>query len=243
MSAELHAGDWDLRGRDLDTQFARFGLRALNDHEICALSIASMVTPSGSPGAAAYLTYVAQVPGYLDELRAWGGMVASGVASAAYKGRYGKRRRAYVEGYQESWGRIAVSDAMAMVFIGRGACPGLNERAALLGIGVQGFQRIRDFVAGALMVTIDEYRMALSWAYGMRRDSVLQARWGSVTGLKWNDRQRDGTISSQEEEDPRPGFASGCSRTMPARTDFAADRIDPRTLYPGVWDMDKPCRS
>ena len=201
--------DYDLRGRDMDTGFARFGLRHLSEEEFCALSIASMVTPNASPGAAAYLTYVSQCTCFVPELTDWGMMVASGISDAKYRSRYGARRRAYVEGYEPRWGESAVYDAMAIAFVGE-APAGVMERSLMLGVGKQGYQRIRDFIAGAYKLAVDDYRLALAWAMGMRRDSLLESRWGRATSTKWDAEQRHAMLSLDSS-----GWkdAEGCTKT------------------------------
>lgn len=170
---------------DTDQIFAKFGRKTLSDYEVCSLSMASLVCNPDVPFDGIYLTYVAQCDGYVQDIKEFCLGVASQLASGKYRGKNGKRHRAYVEGYSESWGRHAVADAMTIAFLGADKCPGKNERAALLGVGQQAYQRIRDFIAGMLHICIQEYRLALEWAMGKRRDTELQARWGRVTGLKW----------------------------------------------------------
>lgn len=218
----------------LDSRFARFGLRPLSDSDVWALSMAAMVMPDGNPGAEAYLSQVTGTSLFAGRLTLWGRVVAIGIASAGYKAADGSRRRTYVEGYDEAWGRFAVADGLTLALYGREWLEaGIGERCNQLGCGKQAYQRIRDFVAGALLNAIAEYRVALAWATGAQRDRVLAGRWEGITGLSWDDAQADASMGGQEVTALM--FAPGCGRTQPTRTDLdTQDRQDPETLYHGL---------
>ena len=191
---------------ETDQIFAKFGRRTLSDFEVCTLSMASMVCNRDVPFDGIYLTYVSQCDGYVSEVKDFCLGVAAQLASGKYKGKNGKRSRLYIEKYSESWGTHAVADAMTMVFIGVGQCPGENERAALLGVGHQAYRRVRDFIAGMLQICITEYRLAVEWAMGKRKDTELQSRWGRATGLSWNSHSRRDIMS----RDTQLGLSDGC---------------------------------
>lgn len=193
-------GDYDLRGKDLDQMFARFGMHALRDDEILALSLASMVTPKACPGAEIYLLHVAHAADCLPVVRAWGMGVARGLAGAQYKGRGRVRRRALVEGYSDAWGKYAVYDAIMLIMYC--ACEGIGTRCTMLGVGKQGYRRIRDLVREMFAIAIAEYKLALMWALGYRRDSLLESRWGAVTGLKWDGENAHVTIKERVTKNP-----------------------------------------
>jgi hypothetical protein len=229
---------------NVDQRFCAFGQHALGDAEIWALSAATMVLPDGNPGAEAYLVQVAGAEELVPGLTLWGRAVARGIASALYKARDGKRRRAYVEGYDESWGIYAVADGLTLALFGK--APGLEERVVTLGCGRQAYQRIRDFVGGALLCALAEYRCALEWASGLRRDRVFEGRWEGVTGLKWSEIRRDETMGYHRGSS-FPRFAPGCDRTVPLKDhgDLYADQ--PETLYYALrpsnwWDAGQVAR-
>lgn len=238
-------GDWTVRGRDLDQRFARFGHEALNEGEIWALSMASMVLPSGHPGCAGYLSRIAGTTEYADELKIWGRIVALGISSAPYKARNGSRRRLYVEGFVWAWGRLAVADGLTLAMFGQSA-ESLRERSNTLKVGEQAYSRIRDFVGNALVDCIAEYKWALGWALGHHRDRVLEGRWEGVTGLKWGDRFLHETMGWDGGNFPL--FASGCVRVAgPLDSDSrlkprnGKEAQDPETQYRGLapsqaWD-------
>lgn len=230
MEAREHGHDID--GQDLDQRFAQFGRRHLSDAEVWALSMATMMMPDGSPGPEGYLSKVSGTTLYAPRLMAWGLGVASGISQAGYMARNGRRRRAYVEGYDEAWGRYAVADGLTLVLYGH-AEKNAADRVSRLGCGRQAFERIRDFVAGALLSAIAEFVVALEWSAGKRRDRMLEGRWEAVTGLKWSDALAHVRLGSQEG--PYLRLSPGCYRTPPARTDQdTQDRHDPEVMNPAM---------
>lgn len=231
------AGDWDKKGQDLDQRFAKFCLRPLSEEDVWALSMAAMVMPDGSPGAEAYLTQVAGVTAFSGRLTLWGRVVAIGIAEGRHKLQHGHRRRKYVEGYDESWGRYAVADGLTLALFGW-AEMNAADRVSQLKCGRQGYERIRDFVGGALVSAIAEYRSALAWATGFRRDRVFEGRWEGITGLKWSEALSDARMSCAVKS-RYPIFAPGCARTVPLKDiERDGDWEQPETLYHGLRPTD-----
>lgn len=222
----------------LDERYARFCLRPLTDAEVWALGMATMVMPDGNPGAEAYLSQVTGTCLFAGRLTTWGRIVAVGIASARYKAAGGVRRRAYVEGYDPSWGRFAVADGLTLALYGHTADP-LGKASA----NHQGYIRIRDFVGGALVSAIAEFRVALAWATGSVRDRVLEGRWEGITGLNYRDAKADANMG-RERGDYYPMFAPGCARISPlpdlddydgTRDNGRGRKLDqPETLYYGL---------
>lgn len=210
MSEELE--EYPREPLDTDTIFAKFTRVTLSDYEVCSLSLASMVSNSHVPAAGIYLTYVSHCDCFVSDIKEFCLGVARQLADGKYKARDGKYRRSYVEGYKESWGKTAVADAMTIAFLGKEHCPGEIERCVSLGVGRQAYRRIRDFLAGLLKIVIDDYRMALEWAMGKRRDTELQSRWGRVTGEKWS----SSTLNDIMGRESNKGFSEGCFRAEPA---------------------------
>lgn len=218
----------------LDERFARFALRPLGEADVWMLGMATMVMPDGNPGPEAYLTQVSGTDVFADRLTVWGRVVAIGIAHAGYRAAGGSRRRTFVEGYSEAWGRYAVADGLTLALYGK--APGLVERCEALKCGKQGYQRIRDFVGGALVNAIAEFRVALAWAGGFQRDRVLAGRWEGVTGLNWDDARAAANIAG-DGPGSFPMFALGCGR---ADTKSDADdtlKPDPETVYYAL----RPC--
>lgn len=219
----------------LDKRFARFGRQPLTDEEVFALGMAAMVMPDGNPGAEAYLTKVAGLSDFVPRLTIWGRVVAIGIAHASYRARDGKRRRAYVEDYDEAWGRFAVADGLTLALFGE--APGIVQRCSDLKCGKQGYQRIRDFVGGAVLMAVTEFRCALEWALGTRRDRVFEGRWEGLTGLKWDDQRHRATMG-YPDKGRYPLFAPGCSRVVPLKDQADAYDDQPETLYHGLRPAD-----
>jgi hypothetical protein len=226
----------------VDQRFYVFGQHALGDAEIWALSAATMVLPDGNPGAEAYLVQVAGAEELVPGLTLWGRAVARDIAAAPYMARNGKRRRAYVEGYDESWGIHAVADGLTLALFGK--APGIVERCDALGCGKQAYQRIRDFVGGAILCALTEYRCALEWALGLRRDRVFEGRWEGVTGLKWDGFRAGDTIGGGSRF---PLFALGCKRIDSESRADDRQEPDPETNYYALrpsnwWDAGQVAR-
>lgn len=246
MAAE-HGHDID--GQDLDQRFARFGLRPLTDAEVWALSMATMVLPDGSPGPEGYLSKVSGTALFAKRLTDWGLSVASGISRAGYMGRNGRRRRAYVESYCESWGRYAVADGLTLALYG--------HASDAIGKGKdQGYRRIRDFVGGAMLSAITDFVVALEWSIGRRRDRMLEGRWEALTGLNFGEARVRATMGREGDKNPLPPdlfvFAAGCSITEACPDLDGLDAMGlrlvgkspprlPETMYPGInpsqcWD-------
>lgn len=167
-------GDYDLRGADIEMRFAKFSRDPLSDDEVWALSMAKLVLPASSIGDKLFLTRVSDCRGYRAEIADWAAMVAGTVAGARLKRPGGIRRRVYCEGYQSGWGRHAALDGVALAMFGE--CPPLTVQADRFGVDHKTYRKIRDFVGGVAVDAIAEYRFALEWAMGWRRDRVFDAR-------------------------------------------------------------------
>lgn len=189
MEAEDYIGNWDSIGEDLTRRYAKFTSRTLTDDEVLWLSLASKVMPAGCPGAMLFLTSASQADCYFADIREWGTMVAEGIAKSKYKGGHGrKNRRTYVEGYDIRWGRQAALDGLAVAMFGLGVAPSLHDRAAEFQVRQEAYKRIRDFVAGAALAAIIEFRWALLWAAGRVRSAEFDYRVESQvkSDSKWN---------------------------------------------------------
>lgn len=173
-------GDWDLRGVDIETRYAKFSSEPLGDEDMMALGKARMVIPSASIGDKLFLTHVSDCRCYHTHLADWALMVADGIAKSQHRKRGGKRYRTYCEGYQPEWGAQAALDGIALAMFGQ--CPSLESRAEWFGIAPQTYRKIRDFVGGVAVEAITEFRYTLEWAHGSRRDRFLDGRYESITG-------------------------------------------------------------
>lgn len=178
MTRPIVSGDWDLRGIDLETRYAKFSRETLSDEDVWALAMAKLVLPASSVGDKLFLTRVSDCRGYRAELSEWALMVARSIAKARYQRPGGQRRRAYCEAYRDDWGPQAAMDGLSLALYGN--CPALQGQADLFGVDHSTYRKIRDFVGGAATDLMTEYRYALEWAHGWRRDRVFDARAESL---------------------------------------------------------------
>jgi hypothetical protein len=168
---------------DVDTVFAKFSRKTLSEYEISALSMATMVSNPDVPTAGIYLTYVSAADCYIGEIREFCLGVCRQLAVARKPNKRGSYP--YMPSYRDEWGKYAVSDAMAMVFVGGAEVEGnLNAvmRCADMGVTYRNYAKLRDFVVALLKIAINDFRITLEWVMNKRKDTELQARWGRITG-------------------------------------------------------------
>ena len=220
MSEELE--EYPREPLDTDTIFAKFTRAHLSEFEIMSLSLASMVSNPSVPAADIYLTYVSQCDCYVENIRSFCLGLAHAMANAKKpsKGGYDIPN---MHAYSDSWGKYAVADAMVIAFAGKEHAPiveGPGGREATLKVSSKTYRRVRDFLAGVLTLTIMDYREALEWAMGKRRDTILQSRWGRVTGRKFPPKGVHDIMGRETQE----SLPSGCFLTEPTEDSDTACR-------------------
>jgi hypothetical protein len=161
-------GDWDVKGRDLRSYYAGFTRRALPEGALWRLSLASSVLPHGHPGYMAWLTTVSGTDRFCLPLQEWA--VGLGATVAKMKPRLRLRSREYVPSYADEWGRQASLDGLCIALWGE-CVPAVVARADEFGCDRDAYRRIRDFVAGALILAAWQYEDALRWAHRVARDA------------------------------------------------------------------------
>ena len=87
------------------------------------------------------------------------------------KPRLKARRRTFVASYDHSWGRQASIDGLNQAIFGKDQVPAILARAEQYGCDRDAYQRVRDFVTGALLLTEWQFEDALRWAHRVARDS------------------------------------------------------------------------
>ncbi len=150
---------WDIRGGDLRTYYAGFCRRALPDEAIWRLSLASSYLPKEHVGYRVWLTMVAGTDRFLHDLEDWA--VSLGQAVAQMKPRLRSHARQYVPSYREDWGRQAAIDGATLALYGAAHVPGYVGQAERFGCHRDAYKRIRDFVAGAMLIAADQYETEL----------------------------------------------------------------------------------
>lgn len=167
MDAQEVTPDYDVRGRDLRQYYAGFGRRVLPDSAVWNLSMASSVLPDGHPGYMAWITTVADANCFCLDLQRWA--IGLGGTIAGMKPKLGKRRREFVRSYKPEWGDRASLDGLMFALWGKSAVPSTRERAEQLGCDREAYARLRDFVAGAILLAMWQYEDALRWAFRQGR--------------------------------------------------------------------------
>jgi hypothetical protein len=155
---------WDID--DLRGYYAAFGRRQLPDAAHYTAAVACSTLPDSHVGYDLWITWVADVPFFERELVQWA--EGLGELAATLKPLIGERHRTYVESYRPEWGRQASRDGLRMAILGPNFVPGLETRATQLGCRWQAFKKIRNFVAGAATVQMQQFETQLLWATRMK---------------------------------------------------------------------------
>jgi hypothetical protein len=160
-------GDYTIKGRDLRQLYAGFGRRPLSDGAVWALSLADSTMPLPHIGYQAWITCVADVDCHGEELAAW----VKGLAGcmATVKPLLGKRRRLLVTKYRQDWGDQAALDGLTLALYGPGSVTPVQTRALAFDCDRDAYRRIRDLVAGAVLVQLAQFEDALGWAVSVQR--------------------------------------------------------------------------
>ena len=158
---------YDIRGRDLRQLYAGFGRLPLNDGAVWALSLASSTLPPNHIGFAAWITYVADVDCHGERLAQWVKDLARAMATCAPL--LGKRRRQLVTSYETRWGDQAALDGLTLALYGPTKVKGHVERSDEFGCHRDAYKRIRDLIAGAVLLQLAQYEDALGWAVKVQR--------------------------------------------------------------------------
>jgi hypothetical protein len=135
--------------------------------------VADSTLPDGHVGYDLWITWVAEVPFFERSLIAWA--EGLGELAATLKPRIGERRRTYVESYRPEWGQQASRDGLRMAILGPNFVPGLQTRATELGCRWQAYKKVRDFVAGAALMQMQQFEAQLNWATRLKRHDYALA--------------------------------------------------------------------
>lgn len=152
--------DWDLRGESIEDYYARFGERRMPDLGIWHLSAASAKLPASHIGFQAWITMVSGVPNYRPELQRWAVALADHIG--VVRVRRSRRLEPFAHSYRRDWGRQAGIDGLCIALFGRDDVPGGYRRAEQLDCDKRAFQRVRNFVTGATVLAMNEFREELS---------------------------------------------------------------------------------
>jgi len=165
--AQIVSGDYDNKAFDLQSYYGGFSRRALPEDALLRLSRASAQLPREHIGYKAWIYAVggAERSTYRD-VAVW--CMALGRTIARMKPRLRFRSRRYVPSYEQKWGKWACLDAMSLALHGK--CPSLRERARQFGCDREAYARIRNFVAGALLLAMQQYEAELRTVFALERE-------------------------------------------------------------------------
>ncbi|HEY5851271.1 MAG TPA: hypothetical protein VIT62_10965 [Lysobacter sp.] len=161
--------DYDIKSQDIRQYYASFTRRALPEGAIWRLSLATSCLPSGHPGYMTWMTMVSGTDRFVVSLQDWA--IGLGATIARMKPRLRKRARVYVTSYDHEWGKQASLDGLCIALFGADKVPAVLARADEFKCDRDAYQRIRDFVAGALLLAQWQYEDSLRWAHKVARDS------------------------------------------------------------------------
>jgi len=191
-------GDYDIRGVDLDQRYARFCTRPLSDQEIWNLSKANIVCPSPNDiGAKMYLTSRSTTTKCAVEIRNWAVALGVEIARSMYRPKGGTRRVVYSRIEDPKVIRQAALDGAAIAMFGIRDIPTLWERRKQFGVDERAYRKIRDFVGGAAVNLIANFRFALEWAWGYSQSREFDALFDALSDGKF---EPDVNLVSGEED-------------------------------------------
>jgi hypothetical protein len=161
-------GCYDVRGRDIRQLYAGFCRITMREDLIWCLSLASSVRPDNHIGFELWITDVAGVTCHDNKIEEW--CKSLGRTIATMSPLLGKRRRVLVPSYKPEWGDKAAIDGLQMALLGKKSVKGLRARAEELGCGWEAYKRIRNLVAGSVILQMDQFEEDLKWATRIQKN-------------------------------------------------------------------------
>jgi len=156
MSAVIE-GDYTLKGFDLQTYYAGFCRRAMPEDAILRLSRASAMLPPEHVGYKVWMTKIAGKRPFYRDIQDWA--LGLGETIAEMKPRIRYRSRTFCPSYKPEWGHAASLDGVDMA-LGM-SVTAASKRAEQYGCDWGAYVRIRNFVAGALQLSEQQYETEL----------------------------------------------------------------------------------
>lgn len=149
---------------DVNNYYAGWGRHAMSDGAIWRLSLADSCMPENHIGYKVWLTKVAGTARFLPELQAFARSLAATMAKMHPKLEGREIAQPFLRGYRHEWGAQAATDALRLALFD--AKPESDaDRADELGCGVKAYRKIRDIVAGIILVQERQFQDALMWAH------------------------------------------------------------------------------
>lgn len=174
--------DYDIRGRDIDQQYASYGSVYMNDQQEWNLAKACIVCPSpDNVGCAMFLTSRSEVAIFSEQLRDWAVLLGEAIAISMFKPPGRKRRRVYSEIDDPKIIRQAALDGLIIALFGHRYAKTLYDRRVQFGVNEFSYRKIRDFVGGCAVNHIANFRFALEWAWGYSTSYEFDRLWRALS--------------------------------------------------------------
>lgn len=222
--------DWDIRGQDIDQQYAPFCVRAFSAQKIWNLSAASILESKIS--CALYLTYVSTTTVFAEVIRDWAYMAA--VAANSPKHRRGGHRATRLARIPEAAIKQAGYDGALLALFGAVAVTPLRERARQFQIDREAYQRVRDAVGTDAVNRIAIFRHALAFMHGYVRDRTYEQK------LKTANIVEHDTFLIEEDVTEKKRLHWGCYLTPSRDSDSPASEqtslADEAMSHRGLYD-------
>ena len=167
--------DYDLRDHDLKAKFLpqylaqRVAIFARKNFGIDEHSLVQLATEftkerygDGHVGDKLYICKVAGADKYIPHLQTWAVEFGEAISSCTLENKY--YRKALIHSYKPTWGVQASLDGLAIVLDGK-AQETPRARAGALGCDNKVYKKLRNYVAGALLVQYDQFQAELLYSW------------------------------------------------------------------------------
>ena len=154
------SNDFDIKGKDTRQAFASFGRKALPDNLHSVLALATYNMPENHIGGAMWLTTVSGCTVYADKIKQWSNEFAHAIANVTPIRKKFANKVPLIPSYNATWGDWAALDGIVLA-------TGFGERVPLLARSKQlncqrdSYKKVRNFVAGALLLQMDEFEESI----------------------------------------------------------------------------------
>ena len=168
------SGDYDIRDSDLKAKdvLQYIALRTIVESRIGPGNVSSVLSKANEfkkerygdfhKGDLIYLSIVTGTKSYQKILNDWAIEFGEAISNSTLENKY--YRKAIVSSYKAAWGQQASLDGLAIALDGK-ALESVRERAKTFGCDRKAYQKVRNYVAGALLVQYDQFQAELLYSW------------------------------------------------------------------------------
>jgi hypothetical protein len=223
--------DWNIRGQDIDQQYATYCTRAFDDRRIWNLSMASTVLES-QIACALYLTHVSTTTAFAEKIREWAHCAA--LAENRPKRRRNGKRATPLARIPDAAVKQAGFDGVLLALFGAIDVVPLRERARQFQVDREAYARVRDAVGTDAVNRIANFRHALAYMHGYVRDRDYDEKLETANVTAGD------SFLMREEQENKKGLALGCYLTSARDPDVISTEqetlADDATSHRGFYD-------